>query len=72
MAGEPRSVLREGVIGGLLWLGVLGLFVGPVILAVTATLLEQWVSAGGGPVTETPPAAAPRAVHGGGGITPST
>jgi predicted PurR-regulated permease PerM len=64
-------LILPGVIGGLLWLGVLGLFVGPVILAVTATLLEQWVSAGGGPATETPPEVAPRAVHGG-DITPST
>ena len=32
-----------GVIGGLIGFGVVGLFVGPVILAVTYTLLESWV-----------------------------
>jgi predicted PurR-regulated permease PerM len=33
-----------GVIGGLVSLGVIGLFVGPVILAVTYRLLESWIA----------------------------
>jgi predicted PurR-regulated permease PerM len=31
------------VIGGLIAFGVVGLFVGPVVLAVTYTLLESWI-----------------------------
>ena len=33
-----------GVIGGLFAFGVLGLFLGPVILAVTYTLLQHWIA----------------------------
>jgi len=32
------------VIGGLLSLGIIGLFVGPMVLAVTYRLLESWVA----------------------------
>jgi predicted PurR-regulated permease PerM len=35
------------VIGGLLAFGLLGLFLGPVILAVSYTLLQRWVTDGG-------------------------
>jgi predicted PurR-regulated permease PerM len=35
-----------GVIGGLLAFGIVGLFIGPVVLAVTYTLLKAWVTAG--------------------------
>jgi len=35
-----------GVLGGLISLGVVGLFVGPVILAVAYKLLEAWVVEG--------------------------
>jgi predicted PurR-regulated permease PerM len=31
------------VIGGLITFGLVGIFVGPVVLAVTYTLLENWV-----------------------------
>jgi predicted PurR-regulated permease PerM len=57
--GADLSLLLifPGVIGGLIWLGIIGLFVGPVILAVTSTLLETWISSGLG--TPTPEAAAP-------------
>jgi predicted PurR-regulated permease PerM len=48
-------LILPGVIGGLLWLGIIGLFVGPVILAVTSSLLESWMSSGLG---ETAPEAA--------------
>jgi len=32
-----------GVVGGLLAFGLVGIFVGPVLLAVTYTLLQAWV-----------------------------
>jgi predicted PurR-regulated permease PerM len=32
------------VIGGLIAFGLLGIFVGPVVLAVTHTLAEAWAS----------------------------
>jgi predicted PurR-regulated permease PerM len=39
----PLILIIAGVIGGIISFGVLGLFIGPVILAVTYTLLESWV-----------------------------
>jgi predicted PurR-regulated permease PerM len=39
----PLLLILPGVIGGLLAFGIIGLFVGPVVLAVTYTLLEAWV-----------------------------
>ena len=39
----PVLVTLAGVIGGLASFGTLGLFVGPVLLAVTYTLLKAWV-----------------------------
>lgn len=39
----PILLIFAGVIGGLIGFGVIGLFVGPVILAVTYTLLQGWV-----------------------------
>jgi predicted PurR-regulated permease PerM len=49
-------IIFPGVVGGLLWLGIGGLFVGPVILAVTWTLLQGWIAYGLG---ESAPAAVP-------------
>jgi predicted PurR-regulated permease PerM len=34
-----------GVIGGLVAFGMIGVFIGPVVLAVTYTLLKAWVAA---------------------------
>ena len=31
------------MLGGLFAFGIIGLFIGPVVLAVTYTLLEAWV-----------------------------
>jgi predicted PurR-regulated permease PerM len=49
----PLPLIMAGVIGGLIGFGVIGLFVGPVVLAVTYTLLVDWVQSGepeaGGP-----------------------
>jgi predicted PurR-regulated permease PerM len=39
----PLVLIIAGVIGGLIGFGVLGLFIGPVILAVTFTLVQQWI-----------------------------
>ena len=43
-ADLPLLLIFAGVIGGLLSLGLLGIFVGPVVLAVAYTLLEAWVN----------------------------
>ncbi len=40
----PLLLIFSGVIGGLLAFGIVGLFIGPVVLAVTYTLLGAWVS----------------------------
>ncbi|MBO9667122.1 MAG: AI-2E family transporter YdiK [Bdellovibrio sp.] len=42
-ADLPFLLILAGVLGGLLAFGVVGLFIGPVILAVTYTLLQAWV-----------------------------
>jgi predicted PurR-regulated permease PerM len=42
----PMLLIITGVIGGLVGFGIIGLFIGPVILAVTFTLLRAWVSRG--------------------------
>jgi predicted PurR-regulated permease PerM len=39
----PLLLIFAGVIGGLIAFGIVGLFVGPVVLAVAYTLLKQWV-----------------------------
>ncbi len=43
-ADLPLLLIFAGVIGGLLSLGLLGIFVGPVVLAVAYTLLDAWVN----------------------------
>jgi len=45
-ADLPLLLIIAGVIGGLLAFGLVGLFIGPVVLAVAYTLLTAWVSAG--------------------------
>jgi predicted PurR-regulated permease PerM len=42
-ADLPLLLIFAGVIGGLIAFGIVGLFVGPVALAVAYTLLEEWV-----------------------------
>jgi predicted PurR-regulated permease PerM len=37
-------LILPGVIGGLIAFGIIGLFVGPVVLAVAFTLFKQWVN----------------------------
>ncbi|MDA8239364.1 MAG: AI-2E family transporter YdiK [Nitrospiraceae bacterium] len=43
-ADLPLIMIFAGVVGGLIAFGVIGLFVGPVVLAVAFTLLEAWIS----------------------------
>jgi predicted PurR-regulated permease PerM len=42
-ADLPLLLIFPGVIGGLIAFGILGLFIGPVILAVAYTLLSAWL-----------------------------
>src|ERR1051325_355368 len=42
-ADLPLLLVFAGVIGGLIAFGLIGIFVGPVILAVADTLLKAWV-----------------------------
>ena len=53
-ADLPILLIFAGVIGGLIGFGLIGIFVGPVVLAVTYTLLRAWVEDEGrhGPRTE--------------------
>lgn len=48
-ADLPLLLIFAGVIGGLMSLGLIGIFVGPVVLAVAYTLLEAWVTREEGP-----------------------
>jgi predicted PurR-regulated permease PerM len=45
-ADLPLLLIFAGVLGGLIAFGVIGLFIGPVVLAVAYTLLVDWVSQG--------------------------
>lgn len=42
-ADLPLLLIFSGVIGGMLGFGLIGIFVGPVVLAVTYTLLLAWI-----------------------------
>jgi predicted PurR-regulated permease PerM len=44
-ADLPLLLIFAGVIGGLIAFGIVGLFIGPVVLSATYTLLASWVSA---------------------------
>jgi predicted PurR-regulated permease PerM len=52
-ADLPLLLIFAGVIGGLISFGVIGLFIGPVLLAVTYTLLVEWVALGEPPAHPT-------------------
>ena len=53
-ADLPLLLIFAGVIGGMLGFGLIGIFVGPVVLAVTYTLLEAWIEDGLGKAGLTP------------------
>src|SRR5262249_15441289 len=44
-ADLPLLLVFAGVIGGLFAFGLIGIFVGPVVLAVTDALLDAWIDA---------------------------
>jgi predicted PurR-regulated permease PerM len=44
-ANLPLLLVFAGVLGGLISFGLIGLFVGPVVLAVAHTLLRAWMEA---------------------------
>ena len=48
-ADLPLLLIFAGVIGGLLAFGIIGLFVGPVVLAVSYTALGEWMAEGSSP-----------------------
>ncbi len=56
-ADLPLLLIFAGVIGGLVSFGIIGLFIGPVVLAVSHTLLAAWIDADG--------TASPSAIPGG-------
>ena len=50
-ANLPLLLIFAGVIGGLIAFGLVGIFIGPMVLAVTYTLLNAWIDTGqAGPV----------------------
>lgn len=51
-ADLPLLLIFAGVIGGMLGFGLIGLFIGPVVLAVTYTLLEAWIADALGPAED--------------------
>ena len=53
----PMLLMFTGVVGGLLAFGLIGIFVGPVVLAISYTLLGAWIGA----VPAPPPQAIDRA-----------
>ncbi|MFI8481697.1 AI-2E family transporter [Pseudomonas sp. NPDC078700] len=54
----PMPVILIGALGGMLAGGIIGLFIGPVVLAVGYKLFWQWVDAGQAPVIIDPPESA--------------
>jgi predicted PurR-regulated permease PerM len=42
-ADLPLLLIFAGVVGGLIAFGLIGIFVGPVVLAVAHKLLSAWV-----------------------------
>ncbi len=43
-ADLPLLLIFAGVVGGLLAFGLIGIFIGPVVLAVAYTLMQAWVA----------------------------
>jgi predicted PurR-regulated permease PerM len=51
-ADLPMLLMFSGVIGGLLAFGLTGIFVGPVVLAISYTLLGAWIGKASAPPRE--------------------
>ena len=67
-ADLPLLLIFAGVIGGMLSFGLIGIFVGPVVLAVTYTLTLAWIEDALGkdepePIPEPPPSELPEPDH---------
>lgn len=45
-ADLPLPLIFAGVLGGIIGFGIIGIFIGPVVLAVTYTLLVDWIKSG--------------------------
>jgi predicted PurR-regulated permease PerM len=45
-ADLPLPLIFAGVLGGIVGFGIVGIFIGPVVLGVTYTLLVDWVKGG--------------------------
>lgn len=45
----PLALVLAGVIGGMIMMGLLGIFLGPTILAISYTLLKAWMEEGDEP-----------------------
>jgi len=45
-ADLPLLLILAGVIGGLIAVGLLGIFIGPTVLAIAYTLLNAWMADG--------------------------
>jgi predicted PurR-regulated permease PerM len=45
-ADLPLLLIFAGVIGGLIGFGLIGIFVGPMVLAVTYTFMRAWIEEG--------------------------
>jgi predicted PurR-regulated permease PerM len=43
-ANLPLILILTGVIGGIIAFGLVGIFIGPIVLAVSYRLLQAWVS----------------------------
>ncbi len=54
-ANLPLLLIFAGVIGGMLSFGLVGIFIGPVALAVTYTLMQAWIADALGHDTEGSP-----------------
>jgi predicted PurR-regulated permease PerM len=54
-ADLPLLLIFAGVIGGLFGFGLVGIFVGPVMLAVSYTLLAAWLADPEPPAVEAKP-----------------
>ena len=61
-ADLPLLLILAGVIGGLVSLGIIGLFIGPVVLAVAYRLLGAWIADLDRPAASTTPATLPPAL----------
>jgi len=51
-ADLPVLLMFSGVMGGLLAFGLIGIFVGPVVLAIVYTLVGAWIAAAPPPPAE--------------------